>query len=128
MSLERKKPGPKPRPLPTVDEIFARCIPIPESGCWVWLGPDNGKAGWLAHGKLWFAGKVRYVHRVMWFLSHGHWPTQHIHHRCDVRMCCNPDHLADVLPIVNYQLGRGPEYQYKPLRAYDTDPFELVDA
>lgn len=108
-----------------LDKIFERCMPLPECGCWIWEGPDNGKENWLAHGKMRFLGKVRYVHRVVWYLVHGEWPVHHVHHKCEVRMCCNPDHLADVLPIVNYQLGRGPECQFKRPEEYAVDPFEL---
>ena len=117
----------KRKPLPTLEDIFARCIVLPYCGCWVWEGPDNGKGPTLSHGKMRFAGLVRYVHRVVWFLVNGYWPTQHIHHKCEVRMCCNPDHLADVLPIVNYELGRGPDCQFKTDAEYNgVDPSELA--
>lgn len=107
-------------------------MPIPECGCWIWLGGTNGKDNWLAHGKLWFAGKTRYVHRVVWFLIHGVWPSQHVHHKCSVRLCCNPEHLDDVPPIVNYTLGRGPDMQFKTTAEYQAeynhDAFELGNA
>lgn len=121
-----------PRRVITLNDIFARCEPIPFSGCWVWTGPDNGKENWLAHGKIWFDGALRYVHRVVWYLVHGRWPAHVVHHKCYVRMCCNPDHLSDVTPSFNYLDGAGPKQQaylmQNTIEIPDgVDPFELVD-
>lgn len=72
----------------TLERIFDRCIPEPNCGCWLWLGGltgagygSLGEEPFTAHAAAFFAaGKVR---------PDG-WE---IHHICDVRSCCNPDHL-----------------------------------
>ena len=102
-------------------------MPIPESGCWVWMGNTNGKYNWLAHGKVRVAGVYQYVHRFVYQLVHGPISAnRHIHHECSVRLCCNPDHLTEVLPIHNHWLGRGVDTQYKKPEEYTVDPFELA--
>lgn len=60
---------------------------IDEQGCWIWqkyIGPR----GYPQAGQ----GKA---HHIYWSLANGrpvpkHW---HVHHRCEVRACVNPDHL-----------------------------------
>jgi hypothetical protein len=64
--------------------------PDPLSGCHIWHGPSiNGGHGHIRyHGQKWLA------HRLAWTLKNGAIPAGMILcHRCDVRACCNPDHL-----------------------------------
>lgn len=66
-------------------------IPVPESGCWLWLG------GWDAngYGKVSRNGKViTTAHRLFYFERNGPIPTGLVVcHKCDTPACCNPDHL-----------------------------------
>lgn len=46
------------------------------------------------YGDIGYRGKGRPVHRVMWMLVKGPIPPKmDVCHECDVRHCCNPDHL-----------------------------------
>lgn len=72
------------------------CIPEPNSGCWLWLGAV-GRGG---YGN--FKGPSREMgsaHRWAWRLFRGPIPRGEGHHgtcvlhKCDVRVCVNPDHL-----------------------------------
>lgn len=74
----------------TIDEIFDRSMPMPESGCWIWQGSvaPNG------YGKV---GKGYLVHRVAYEAAVGPIPAGlDIDHLCRVRCCCNPAHLEPV--------------------------------
>jgi len=63
----------------------------PLSGCHIWHGSIN-HAG---YGKLNVRNKSLAAHRLAWSLKHGPIPEGMILcHRCDVRRCCNPDHLV----------------------------------
>lgn len=57
------------------------------------------------YGMVTIEGQTWYVHRVMYELEHGlfggsHY-GKHICHKCDVKACCNPDHLYLGTPTQN---------------------------
>src|SRR5258708_1340856 len=69
--------------------FYSRIDPL--SACPIWHGSTNHPA----HGKLNIRGRSWAAHRLAWTLRHGPIPTGMILcHRCDVRRCCNPDHLV----------------------------------
>ena len=90
-------PGRAKRPVPYCrrtwsppERLAYYSTPDPLSGCHIWHGPSvNGGYGHIRyHGKKWLA------HRLAWTLKNGPIPAGMILcHRCDVRACCNPDHL-----------------------------------
>lgn len=58
------------------------------SSCMYWTGSIH-KAGYGVYGK-----KSKYAHRLTWELANGPIPDGlHALHKCDVPMCCNPDHI-----------------------------------
>ena len=57
--------------------------------CWLWTGATS-----RGYGVIWFDGKYQKSHRVAWQIAHGSIPSgMCVLHKCDVRHCCNPDHL-----------------------------------
>jgi hypothetical protein len=67
---------------------FTRTDPL--SGCDIWQG--NLKDG---YGSLRYQGKTWFAHRLAWEVKHGPIPDGLVlRHRCNVRRCCNPDHLV----------------------------------
>lgn len=74
-----------------IDRVKARCS-ISESGCWLWTGFLHPVWGYAFTT---YRSKSTGVHRKMFELARGLKLTreQYVCHTCDVRHCCNPDHL-----------------------------------
>lgn len=73
----------------SLEEILANTKLDPATGCRVWLGGlVNG------YGQVYWKGKCRRVHRVVWELAHGCSPgLLDVLHTCDNKPCCEPIHL-----------------------------------
>ena len=70
---------------------FEKSVVVATEGCWSWRGKVINNQGYpmVAH-----MGKLRLVHRVSWELHRGPIPRGLcVLHRCDNRMCSNPEHL-----------------------------------
>lgn len=87
-------------------------------GCWPWTGAIE-KTG---YGRVYFAGKARFAHRVAYALAHGAMPApglqvDHVRdrgcRRCD---CCNPAHLEAVTQHTNILRGTSPHVVLHNLR------------
>ena len=64
--------------------------PDPLSGCHIWRGFVR-----RGYGRLNFGKKVHLAHRLAWEVKHGPIPEGLVlRHRCNVKRCCNPDHLV----------------------------------
>lgn len=62
-----------------------------ENGCRVWTRAKS-KAG---YGQIWDGLSVQYTHRLVAEIVFGSIPPGlDVMHSCDVRACCNPDHLS----------------------------------
>lgn len=68
-----------------------KCIPEPNSGCWIWLYSltSNG------YGQFSYNGRQRRAIRVAYEIYKDKIPDGMIvRHKCDNKLCVNPDHLV----------------------------------
>lgn len=86
------------------ERFMQNVSPEPQSGCWLWLGRDNGEG----YGRFCYDAQDRYAHRVAYELFCGPIQAgQTIDHLCRVRCCVNPSHLEVVSIGTNVLRGAG---------------------
>ena len=72
------------------EKLDLNSMPVPESGCVIWLRCLNGNG----YGALTYNGIFWLAHRASWALTRGTIPRGlYVLHKCDVRCCINPEHL-----------------------------------
>lgn len=65
--------------------------PRTERGCWEW----QGSVTYAGYGCIWVERKRWQAHRLAYTLFVGEIPKDLcVLHRCDFRLCCNPEHLV----------------------------------
>lgn len=73
-----------------MDRFMRYALPEPNSGCWLWTASTFGGYGQFGMGH----GHVVGAHRAAWLLLRGPIPDDlFVLHKCDVKVCVNPDHL-----------------------------------
>ncbi len=59
-------------------------------GCWLWIACKAT----CGYGRFNFRGRINNAHRVSWIITNGEIPNGlWVLHKCDVRLCVNPNHL-----------------------------------
>lgn len=74
-----------------VERIKSRIREDPKTGCWLYVGHLDRKG----YGRIGYHLSHYMVHRVMLSEKLGRGLTGQANHHCDVRNCCNPDHLYE---------------------------------
>lgn len=75
------------------ERFLSKAFPEPNSGCWLWDGPTDGKG----YGFFKFQNRSVRAHRYSYELHKGPIPFGlMIDHKCCNRTCVNPSHLEVV--------------------------------
>ncbi|HBD93398.1 MAG TPA: HNH endonuclease [Spirochaetia bacterium] len=81
------------------------------TGCWEWT-----KSTSKGYGHLGIRGKFYQAHRLMWIITNGEIKDGlFVCHKCDNRLCINPDHLflGTNLDNINDAIEKG-KWQHQP--------------
>jgi hypothetical protein len=118
--------------IPLRTRLEALSIPEPNTGCWLWTSGVNKPAG---YGILTVEGRCVTAHRAAYEAFCGPIPTGLcVCHRCDVKLCINPEHLF-LGTVQDNQTDkarkgrgrsskRGLPFGANPVKTYPSKPFE----
>lgn len=96
------KPGPKSSADSTLKRFWAKVMPEPNSGCYLWLGTWDR----YAYGSFYYNGRAGKAHRFSYEIHKGQIPNGLvIDHLCRNPYCVNPDHMEAVTYRTNIMRG-----------------------
>ena len=100
--------GATPPEMRIMRRLLADHGPLHPDACWIWRGSfrgrDGDQYGAIMTGSRTTGRQVRSTHVVMWEAENGPTPEGlELHHRCQVKLCCNPRHLS---PVTHAETGR----------------------
>lgn len=80
--------------------VWRNIHPEPNTACWLWSGYVN--ADGYGRGYAVAGGKLTMAHRITYEALVGPIPAGYeLDHLCNVRPCCNPEHLEAVTHLEN---------------------------
>ena len=95
----------KTRRVEIFNRIMKRVEIDPNTQCWNWTGPTSGSGRGGGYGRMSLDGHTVAVHIVMFTNAYGFVPgRKQIDHKCNNRLCCNPEHLQMVTHKKNQKL------------------------
>lgn len=87
------------------DKIMSKVIINYDTGCWEWKGGTSGTGRGGHYGRMCLDGGTVSTHICMWINFFGMIPPKkQIDHKCNNRICCNPDHLQMLTHKQNQRL------------------------
>ncbi|ANJ20783.1 endonuclease [Roseobacter phage RD-1410W1-01] len=79
------------------DKIMSNVKIDHNTGCWEWQGGTSGSGRGGGYGRMSLDGGTVATHITMFINFFGAIPPKkQIDHKCNNRICCNPDHLEMV--------------------------------
>ena len=85
-----------------IGKLMSRVVIDETSGCWLWQGPDSGNGRGGGYGRMSLDGQTVATHIVSYTHFYGYVPgKKQVDHKCNNRLCCNPNHLELVTHLQN---------------------------
>lgn len=85
--------------------FWKKCVPEPNSGCWIWIAADHDEFG---YGSFWLSPRMRLAHRACYEALVATVDCGLVlDHLCRTTCCVNPSHLEPVTQLVNIERGTG---------------------
>lgn len=82
-------------------EFIQSKVHVTSEGCWLWSAGIYTNTG---YGQAWWDSRNQSAHRLSYTAHKGEIPDGAVvRHTCDVRLCCNPEHLVLGTPKENMQ-------------------------